>query len=224
MTRGLRSHFSSLPVDEVANTLTHGFGLLLSLVGLAVLTAFSIIRGETAFTIGSIVYGTSLVILYAASTMYHGTSSATRKHFLQLVDHCCIYLLIAGSYTPFLVIVLRDNFSMALLASVWAIAGFGIFLKVCFRSRFNAAGIVTYVVMGWLGLIAITPLYNALGAIATGLVVAGGISYTAGLVFFGWRSLRHHHAIWHIFVLAGSILHFAAIAGFVVPFAFRTAL
>ncbi|MFN0138967.1 MAG: hemolysin III family protein [Pyrinomonadaceae bacterium] len=211
----ITAHLKQLSVEEVANTLTHGAGLLLSIVGFLVLATLAIIYGDGWHIASSAIYGSSLVILYAASTFYHSAVTPHRKSLLQLVDHCCIYLLIAGSYTPFLLMVMRDSFGIGLLALVWAIAAFGIAMKIIFRGRFNAVGIAMYLIMGWLGVVAVQPLYFALGLMPLILVVAGGVSYTLGMIFFGWKSLKHHHAIFHIFVLAGSIIHFIAIAGYV---------
>jgi len=213
----IKRHLSELSVEELANTLTHGVGLLLSIAGFAVLISLASLRSDPSFTLSALVYGTSLVVLYAASTFYHSTISESRKGFLQLVDHCCIYLLIAGSYTPFLLTVLHGAFALTLLVIVWSLAAVGIAMKVIFRGRFDAVGIVMYLSMGWLGLAAIQPLYTALGATPILLVVAGGISYSLGMIFFGWKSIRHHHAIFHVFVLAGSILHYAAVILYVVP-------
>jgi hemolysin III len=213
----IKRHLSELSVEELANTLTHGVGLILSIAGFAVLIALATLRSDPLFTVSALVYGTSLVVLYAASTFYHSTISETRKGFLQLVDHCCIYLLIAGSYTPFLLTVLHGTFAFTLLVIVWSLAAVGIAMKVIFRGRFDAVGIVMYLSMGWLGLAAVQPLYLALGAMPILLVVAGGISYSLGMIFFGWKSIRHHHAIFHVFVLCGSILHYAAVILYVVP-------
>jgi hemolysin III len=204
-----------LSVEEVANSLTHGFGLILSIAGLVFLVVLAALKGDGWHLASSIVYGASLVILYAASTVYHTTVDPVRKKRLQVIDHCCIYLLIAGSYTPFALVVLRDGLGFGLLAIVWAAAFFGIAMKLIFRGRFSALGIVLYLIMGWIGVIAVQPLYLALGAGPLKLIVAGGISYTMGMIFFGWHGLRHHHAIFHVFVLAGSILHFFAVAFYV---------
>lgn len=211
----ITARLKELSTEELANTLTHGLGLVLSVGGFLFLAALAILYRDPWHIASSIVYGASLVILYAASTFYHSTITPHRKSLLQLVDHCCIYLLIAGSYTPFLLMVLRNSFGIGLLAIVWATAAFGIAMKIFFRGRFNAVGIVMYLMMGWLGVIAVQPLYFALGLIPLILVVAGGISYTLGMIFFGWKSIKHHHAIFHVFVLAGSIIHFIAIAGYV---------
>jgi len=211
----IRERLDQLSVEEVANALTHGFGLALSIAGFLFLVGFAIIKGDGWHLTSSLIYGASLVILYAASTVYHTALDPKAKKRLQVLDHCCIYLLIAGSYTPFILIVFRDGFGFGLLAIVWAAAAFGIAMKIIFRGRFSAVGIVLYLLMGWLGVIAAQPLYLALGAAPLALVVAGGLSYTAGMIFFGWHGLRHHHAIFHVFVLVGSILHFIAVAAFV---------
>jgi hemolysin III len=164
------------------------------------------------------VYGLSLIILYAASTIYHGTISAELKHKLQLVDHCCIYLLIAGRYTPFGIIILNGTRGQSLLALIWTIAVVGIVAKLLMKHRFPAVSVISYVVMGWLGVFAVQPMLETLGTQAVMLAVAGGISYTLGVVFFAWPRIPHHHAIFHVFVLAGSILHYAAVVLYVVPY------
>jgi len=212
----IRARLNELPVEEVANSLTHGFGLILSIAGFIFLVSLALVNGDGWHIASSVIYGSSLVTLYAASTVYHTATDPIQKKRLQVLDHCCIYLLIAGSYTPFILIILRDGFGFALLAVVWAAAALGITMKLIFRSRFvSGIGIALYLVMGWLGLVAAPPLYNALGAAPLALVGAGGLSYRAGMIFFGWHSIRHNHAIFHIFVLAGSILHFIAVARYV---------
>lgn len=212
----LTARLEKLSIEEVANSLTHGFGLLLSIAGFVFLLALAFIKGDGWHIASGIIYGSSLVILYAASTLYHSAVSPEAKLRLQLVDHCCIYLLIAGSYTPFLLVVMRGSFGFGLLAFVWAFAAFGIAMKVIFRGRFNIVGVISYLAMGWIGIIAIQPLYLALGIWPLALIVAGGLSYSIGVIFFGWKSIRHHHAIWHGFVLGGSILHFLAVSLFVI--------
>lgn len=211
----IAARFEKLGIEEVANSLTHGFGLLLSIAGFVFLISLAALKGDGWHIASSIVYGASLVILYGASTFYHSAITPELKHKLQLVDHCCIYLLIAGSYTPFLLVVLRGTLGFGLLAFVWAFAMFGIAMKVIFRGRFNAIGVVSYLAMGWIGVIAIQPLYLALGIWPMILVIAGGVSYSIGVIFFGWHSIKHHHAIWHGFVLGGSAFHFLAIAVYV---------
>ena len=214
----IRKRLNELPVEELANTLTHGFGLLLSLIGFVILTVLAGLRGDPWYILSSVVYGSSLVILYAASTVYHGTTSPKLKKTLQIVDHCCIYLLIAGSYTPFGLVISGGSFGRALLAAFWAFAGIGIVLKLIFGDRYPAITVTSYVIMGWLGVFAVQPLFNSLGIMPVALAIAGGLAYSLGVVFFPWKSIRHHHAIFHVFVLTGSILHYAAIVIYVVPY------
>ncbi|MEO7674871.1 MAG: hemolysin III family protein [Pyrinomonadaceae bacterium] len=214
----IRKRLNELSVEEFANTLTHGFGLVLSVVGFIVLTVLAGLRGNPWYILSCVIYGLSLVILYTASTLYHGTSSPKLKKNLQIVDHCCIYLLIAGSYTPFGFVISTNAYGRTLLAGIWAFALIGIILKLIFGDRYPAITVTSYVIMGWLGVFAIQPLFGALGVMPVALAIAGGLAYTLGVVFFPWKSIRHHHAIFHVFVLAGSILHYAAVVLYVVPY------
>ena len=139
------------------------------------------------------------------------------KKNMQIADHCGIYLLIAGSYTPFGIVIAGDAYGRELLAGIWLFAAVGILLKLIFRDRYPAISVVSYVVMGWLGVFAVKPLFDSLGLMPVILAVAGGIAYTLGVVFFPWKSIKHHHAIFHIFVLLGSIIHYAAVVLYVIP-------
>ena len=212
----IKTRLKELSVEEFANTITHGFGLMLSVVGFVVLLALAISRGGAMMIASCVVYGISLVTLYAASTIYHGTTSTELKQKLQIVDHCCIYLLIAGSYTPFGLVILGGSLGQDLLILIWTIAVVGILLKVFLGNRFPAISVVSYLLMGWLGIFALQPLFAALGLIPIALAVAGGLAYSLGVVFFAWHRIPHNHAIFHVFVLAGSILHYVAIAFYVV--------
>lgn len=213
-----RAILKELSVEEFANTVTHGFGLVLSLAGFVALVILASLRGDPILIAGCVVYGLSLIVLYAASTIYHGTTSVELKHKLRLVDHCCIYLLIAGSYTPFGIIILNGTLGQGLLALIWTFAVGGILAKLLLQHRFPAVSVASYVVMGWLGVFAVQPMLETLGTEAVMLAVAGGVSYTLGVVFFALHRIPHHHAIFHVFVLAGSILHYAAVVGYVVPY------
>ena len=215
----VRARLKELSVEEVANTLTHGVGLLLSLAGFAFLVTLAALKGDGWHIASSVIYGLSLVTLYGASTLYHLAISADAKRRLQLIDHCCIYLLIAGSYTPFTMIVLRDGIGPYLFVFAWTFAAVGILMKVFFKVRSGPLSALTYLLMGWIGVIAVQPLYLAIGIVPISLIVAGGLSYTLGTIFFGWHSLKHHHAIWHLFVLGGSVLHFIAISIYIIPYA-----
>ncbi len=213
----ISKYLQHLSVEEVANTITHGAGLVLSIIGFIVLMAMAGFSGDALSITAVVVYGLSLVILYAASTIYHSTASPKMKRRMQVADHCGIYLLIAGSYTPFGMIVLKGSLGQNLLIGLWAFAAFGIIAKLILRHRFPAISVVSYLVMGWLGVLAIQPLLAALGITAIILIIAGGVAYSLGVIFFAWHSIRHHHAIFHVFVLAGSVLHYLAIAIYVIP-------
>lgn len=217
----VKARLKELTVEEFANTLTHGFGLLLSVAGFIFLVVMASVKGDFWYVLSGVLYGLSLIILYAASTFYHSAVSPEQKRRLQIVDHCCIYILIAGSYTPFTLIVLREGIGQNLFIFVWAFALLGIASKLVFGKRFPVLSVISYVVMGWIGIVAVEPLFAALGFAPVALVVAGGIAYSIGVVFFAWHSIKHHHAIWHVFVLLGSICHFLAIAIYVIPYAVK---
>ncbi len=213
----IKAKLKVLPIEELANTITHGLGLVLSVIGFVMLVVLADMNGDRWSMISCIVYGLSLVVLYAASTFYHSSTSMRAKKNLQVVDHCCIYLLIAGSYTPFGMVIFRDELGPALLAGIWGFAAVGILIKIFIRDRFPAINVISYLLMGWLGIFAVQPLLNVLGIVPVALAFAGGVAYSLGVVFFPWKSIRHHHAIFHVFVLLGSIIHYAAIVLYVVP-------
>ncbi|MBL8181420.1 MAG: hemolysin III family protein [Blastocatellia bacterium] len=215
----VKRRLKELSVEEAANSLTHGFGLVLSLIGFVILVTLASLNGSVWHIASAVVYGLSLIVLYGASTFYHSAITPRAKSNLQLFDHCCIYLLIAGSYTPFALIVLRDGIGFGLLAFAWIFAAVGIITKVVFEIRSGFVSATIYLIMGWVGVIAMEPLHAAVGIVPLILAALGGLSYTLGIVFFGWKSIKHHHAIWHIFVLGGSVFHFIAIAGYVIPYA-----
>lgn len=214
----VKARLKALSIEEAANSLTHGLGLLLSIVGFIILVTLAVVNGGLWNIISAIVYGSSLVILYGASTFYHSAITPRAKSILQLVDHCCIYLLIAGSYTPFALIVLRDGIGTGLFAFAWIFAAVGIVTKVLFEIRSGFISALIYLVMGWVGIVAVEPIYQAVGVVPLILAMAGGLSYSLGIIFFGWKSIKHHHAIWHIFVLMGSVFHFIAIAAYIIPY------
>ena len=215
----LRRKLHYLSVEEFANTITHGLGLALSVAGFVFLVTLAALKGDGWHIASSVIYGLSLVTLYAASTLYHSAVAESSKRTLQVIDHCGIYLLIAGSYTPVTMIVLRDGIGPYLFIFAWTFAAVGILMKIFLRVRSGPLSALTYLLMGWIGVIAVQPLYLAIGLVPISLIVAGGVSYTVGTIFFGWHSLKHHHAIWHIFVLGGSVLHFIAIAVYIIPYA-----
>jgi len=206
-----------LSSEEIANSLTHGVGLLLSLVGFVALVAVAALHGSVLSTVTCAVYGVSLVCLYGASTAYHAVWGRRWKRALKIVDHSCIYLLIAGTYTPFTLVALRGTWGWILFSMVWALALGGIIFKLWFVDRFPIASTIFYLLMGWLVVIAVRPLIHAVSVPAMRWMLAGGLAYTAGVVFYALRRVRYSHAIWHGFVLAGSILHYVAILNYVAP-------
>jgi len=204
--------------EEVANSSTHGLGAGLSLLGLGGLLTVAAKAGGARVLAGAAIYGASLVILYSASTSYHAARGPRLKPILKFFDHAAIYLLIAGTYTPFALVTLWGPLGWALLGLIWALAGGGILLKVKFLGRFKVASVVMYLAMGWLAVLALRQLWLALPGVGFWLVVAGGLSYTVGIVFYALgRSVRFMHAIWHLFVLAGSACHYVAILLYVLP-------
>ncbi len=204
-------------IEEIANSLTHGCGLVLSLIGLAVLMVLAITRGNGWHIAGCGVYGSTLVILYLASTLYHSARSRRTRHLLRIIDQIAIYLFIAGTYTPFTLVNLRGGWGWALLGLVWALAIFGILFKLLFVNRFQAASITIYLLMGWLAVIAIKPILSLIPPGGLAWILGGGAAYTVGALFFAWERLPFNHTIWHLFVLAGSICHYFAVLFYVLP-------
>ncbi len=198
--------------EAIANSVTHGLGLLASLVALPILIVAAVRRGDSYAIAGAIVFGASLVILYGASTIYHSFAHSRARNVLRLIDHSAIYLLIAGSYTPFALGPLRGRFGNLLLISVWSMAITGVILKS--RRGFGRPWLSTalYIGMGWISVLAIRPLITHVGAAGVWWLLAGGLCYTGGVVFYATdKRLRYGHAVWHLFVLAGSTCHFFAV-------------
>lgn len=200
-----------LTADEVANALTHGFGLLLSATGLVALVVLSALYGDIWQVVGCSVYGAALVTMYLASTLYHSVRNPRVKQALRVVDHICIYLLIAGTYTPFTLVNLRGAWGWSLFAVVWSVALIGIFCKLRFGHRGEWFSLAAYIAMGWICLLGVKPILAALPTAAIVWLVAGGLSYTVGTIFYARDHIRFFHAVWHLFVLAGSVFHFIAV-------------
>jgi hemolysin III len=211
------TYASRLSVEELANCVTHGVGLALSLAGLVALVALAWGNGDALHVASVSVYGASLVTLYAASTLYHGARGERAKRLLQVLDHCCIYLLIAGTYTPFSLLMLRGGWGWTLFGLAWGIAVAGILFRIVFGTRYRAVAIASYVALGWLCIIAAKPILTLVPAGALAWLVAGGVAYTSGVFFFASKRLRHGHAIWHLFVLCGSVCHYLAVVLYVLP-------
>ena len=203
--------------DELASSLIHGIGIVLSIAGLATLVAFAALRGNALAVVACAVFGSSLVLLYTASTLYHSVSVPAAKPTLRMLDHIAIYVLIAGTYTPFTLIALPGRWGWTLFAAIWALALAGSVLELGLLKRYHKLAVLLYVGMGWIGMVAFEPLSKHLQAGGIALLLAGGLAYTLGVPFYLWRKLPYHHALWHVFVLAGSVLHFLAVLLYVIP-------
>ncbi|OHB79546.1 MAG: hemolysin III [Planctomycetes bacterium RBG_16_64_10] len=206
--------------EELANSVTHGIGLLLSLIGLVGLLILASLHGTAWHVVGCAVFGTSLVLLYLASTLYHAVRSPRLKRILRHLDHVSIYLLIAGTYTPFTLITLRGPWGWTLFGIVWSLALFGIIFKFVFGHRHERWSLGVYLAMGWICVIAAKPIVELVPAGALGLLVAGGLAYTVGTIFWAAdKRVKYFHTVWHGFVILGSALHFCAVMLYVVPLA-----
>ena len=197
--------------EEIANSISHGLALVLAVAALPVLILSAAQIGNRRFTIGVAVFSASIVILYLASTLYHSLTHERAKQFFRQVDHCAIFLLIAGSYTPFTLGVLRGPWGWTLLAIVWSLAVAGITMKVIAGHRHWWLSIVLYVVMGWLAVVAVKPILALVPLPGILLILGGGIAYSGGLAFFAAHRLRYNHFIWHLFVMAGTVCHYLAV-------------
>ena len=197
--------------EEIANALTHGLGLLGSIVALPVLVVTALAKGDALLVVGYSVFGATMVALYAASTIYHALPPSRAKQLFRVVDHVAIYLLIAGSYTPFTFGVLRGAWGWTLSGIVWSLAIVGILLKTTVGFRFPRASTVLYLSMGWLAVVAAKPLAAAVPGAGLAWIIAGGLLYTGGVVFYARDYRPWHHTVWHLFVLGGSACHFVAV-------------
>jgi len=213
--------FDALPEverrHELANSITGGLGLLGSLIGLAMLVDLGTRLGNTAALVSGTIYGLSLVLSYTATTVYHGLSCEIRKARWRIADHCAVYVLIAGSYTPLAVGGVGGRGGWLLLVAVWGLALAGIAFKLRFRFRFPGTSVAIYLVMGWLGIFLIGEVIANVGAHAVWLMAAGGLAFTIGTIFFGAKRIPYHHAVWHVLVIAGTWLHYQAIVAYVLP-------
>ena len=200
-----------MPREEIANSISHGLGLVLALVAVPVLVLSAMRAGDVRFLIGVIVFGATMVLLYLASTLYHSTTHEAAKYWFRLFDHTAIFLLIAGTYTPFALGVLRGPWGWSMLAAVWTLAIVGITLKIIARTRHSRISIVLYVLMGWLAVVATKPILELIPVPGVLLILAGGIAYTGGLAFFAAHRIKYNHFIWHLFVIAGTVCHYFAV-------------
>lgn len=202
------------PREEWANRLSHGLGLLLGGLGLVLLLHKGWDQGPRVL-LSYGVYGASLVLLYLASTLYHSVSSVAARRWSKLFDHCAIYLLIAGTYTPFLLVALDTPLAQGLMVVIWGLALAGIVFKLIFINRFKKVSLFTYLMLGWLSLVVIYQLYLHLDGTGLLLLGLGGLIYSLGVIFYVAKRIPYNHAIWHLFVLGGSLCHFMAIYGYI---------
>ncbi|MEE8445543.1 MAG: hemolysin III family protein [Alphaproteobacteria bacterium] len=202
--------------EEIASAATHGIGAALSIACLVALVLFALLEGGALAVTAVSVYGASLILLYLTSTLYHGITHRGTKRVLQVLDHCTVFLLIAGTYTPVALLAPLDGPDWSLLATIWALAAVGIAVRIAGIDRLGWFKMVLYLVMGWLVVAWNGPIVESLDFAGAGLLLAGGIAYTAGLAFYVWDSLPFNHAVWHLFVMAGSAAHFFAVAVYIV--------
>jgi len=205
------------PFEEKLNVISHGIGFLLSIAALVLLVVYASIYGTVWHVVSYSIYGVSLILLYLASTLYHSAKRSKLRGRLQIFDHAAIYILIAGTYTPFTLVTLNGTTGWIMFGITWAFALTGIILKIIFTGRFNLLSTIMYVFMGWIVVLAIKPLIHNLPFEGLMWLFAGGIFYTIGAVLYSIKSIKYNHAIFHIFVLAGSFCHFMAIFFYVLP-------
>lgn len=211
--------------EEIFNSVTHGIGAIFSIVALCLMITFSALNGGTAIDIISFsIYGASLIILYTMSTLYHAITNEKAKKVLRIIDHSSVYLLIAGSYTPFALSILKnqDEKRIIILIFVWLIAIIGTVLYSIFKQKIKTFNIVSYIIMGWAVSLLLPELNNVFTTLnikcCLYLLIAGGITYTAGIIFYAIKKVKYFHSIWHLFVLSGSILHFIAVMIYIFNF------
>ena len=197
--------------EDIANVVTHGAGLLLSLAAVPVLIVLGALNGGALHAATFSVYGVSLVLVYATSTLYHAARKPHLKRLFRILDHAAIYLLIAGTYTPVTLISMNGPWGWTLLSLVWVLAVSGVIFKMFFVGQFKTFSTVLYLVMGWLIVVAIGPITESISTASLLWFIAGGLSYTLGVVFFVWERVPYSHAVWHLFVIAGSACHYVAL-------------
>ncbi len=197
--------------EQIASAISHGIGAMLAIAGLVVLVVSAALQGSAIKVVSFSIYGASLFILMLCSTLYHSIPHIPTQRILRIFDHSSIYLLIAGTYTPFALVTIDGGWGWSLFGVIWGLAIFGIIMKIFFTGRFEKLSLLTYGLMGWLVVIAIKPFISSISTVGLCLTVAGGVVYTAGIVFYAVEKIKYNHAIWHLFVLGGAVCHFFAI-------------
>ena len=202
--------------EELLHTISHGLGFVAAAIGSMALMAAASGHGSILHIVGVGIFGVTLTLLYASSALYHGLPESSAKRVMRKFDHASIYLLIAGTYTPFVLIKMQYTWAWALLALIWALALLGIVLELVRKSATRRTSLALYLVMGWLAVFTLKSLHETLEPAGVALLIVGGITYTVGIAFYAWDRLPYNHAVWHGFVLGGSSLHFASVIGMVV--------
>jgi hemolysin III len=197
--------------EELFNSITHGIGTLLSIAALVLLVVFAAIKGNIWHVVSFSIFGTTLVLLYLSSTLYHSFTKIKIKNIFARFDHAAIFLLIAGTYTPFLLTALRGALGWTLFGIIWAVAITGVVIRSIYLTRFRKFMVGLYLAMGWMFVLAIGPMIKNLPVISIVFLILGGLMYSIGVIFYAWRNLKYGHGIWHLFVLAGSIMHFFSV-------------
>ncbi len=197
--------------EEIFNSITHGIGTLLSIAGLVILTVFATLKGDAWHVVSFTIFGASMVLLYASSTLYHSFTKPRIKNIFARFDHAAIFLLIAGTYTPFVLTTIRGPLGWTLFGVVWALAAAGITVRSIYLTRFRKLMVWIYLLMGWMFMIAIVPIVRNLPGISVAFLFIGGACYSLGVIFYMWRNLKYGHGIWHLFVLGGTITHFFSV-------------
>ncbi|GAA4058584.1 PAQR family membrane homeostasis protein TrhA [Amphibacillus indicireducens] len=203
--------------EEIANAITHGVGMVLSIVGLVFLIIFSALYGSAWHVVSFTIFGVTMVFLYTSSTLLHSLPRGRAKDVFEILDHSSIYFFIAGTYTPFLLVAVRGTLGWTLFGIVWGVAIAGTIFKVFFVKRFVLVSTVLYVAMGWLIVFTWPTLTEQLARNGIILLIIGGLFYTLGAIFYVWRFFKYHHMVWHLFVLTGTILHYFTVLIYLLP-------
>lgn len=197
--------------EEFANSISHGIGVLFSIVAISLLVTFSVLNGTAIHIVSCSIFGGSILLLYIFSTLYHAVQETTVKAWLRTLDHIGIYILIAGTYTPFLLLSVQGFLGWLFFGIIWGLTAFGIVFKIFYTDRFKKASLIMYLSMGWLAIFIIRPLLENLSNPILFMIAAGGLSYTLGTIFYARPKIKYAHTVWHLFVLGGTILHFIAV-------------
>lgn len=204
-------------LEEILNASTHGLGILLSIVGLVVLVAFATLEGSALLITSCAIFGSTLIFAYSSSTLYHAITHEKAKRIFRQFDHAAIYFLIAGTYTPVVLVLLNGTLGWTIFSIIWATTIFGVTLKFVFPNRFKKLSVTLYLIMGWFIIIAMNQLFENMQSGGLWLMLLGGIFYSVGVIFYVWKKLPYNHAIWHLFVLGGSISHYFMVLFYVIP-------